>query len=279
MAESLSDWLALREAVDHASRSKALTLAFAAALPPARPLRIVDLGSGTGSNVRYLAPLLPSPQQWVAVDRDAALMDESKGSAPVIERKVMNLGDPDASAIASVVAGAHLVTASALLDLVSDRWLRALASACRVHGAAALFALTYNGRSECTPVEPEDDHVRQLFNTHQRRNDKGFGVAAGPDAVDRATAAFVGAGYHVRSEPSDWILTPDSRALQTQLIDGWASVSTEVAPAESAAIADWRGRRQAHVNAGRSTIVVGHDDLAATLMTISRGGFITRQAR
>src|SRR5258707_11635990 len=111
-------------------------------------------------------------------------MDESKGSAPAIERKVMNLGDPDASAIASVVAGAHLVTASALLDLVSERWLRELASACRSHGAAALFALTYNGRSACTPVEPEDDHVRQLFNTHQRRNDKGFGIAAGPDAVD-----------------------------------------------------------------------------------------------
>ena len=41
----------------------------------------------------------------------------------------------------------HLVTGAALLDLVSDRWLAELASHCREAGAAALFALTYNGQT------------------------------------------------------------------------------------------------------------------------------------
>ena len=275
MAESLSSWLALREAVDHASRSRALTLAVAASLPSARPLRIVDLGSGTGSNVRYLAPLLPSPQQWVTVDRDESLMAELRGNAPDIERKTMNLGDFDER----ILAGAHLVTASALLDLVSDRWLRALADACRSQGAAALFALSYDGRSHCTPEEPEDDRVRELFNTHQRRNDKGFGLAAGPDAVERAADAFIAVGYDVRREPSDWILTPDLRTLQTQLIDGWADASAEIAPAEADDIADWHGRRLMHVSEGRSTIVVGHEDMAATLLTFRPGEFATGPAR
>ena len=261
MAESLSDWLALREPVDHASRSIALTRAIASAMPADRPLRIVDLGSGTGSNIRYLSPLLPSPQRWLVVDREPALMAQATSSDTSTESRTMNLGELDAD----LIAGAHLVTASALLDLVSDSWLRRLAQACRAHRAAALFALTYTGQSRCSPAEPEDEDVRELFNTHQRRNDKGFGLAAGPGAVESAAAAFAYAGYRVRREPSDWILTPNMTDLQAQLIDGWAEASTEVAPAESVSISSWRARRQAHVSAGRSTIVVCHEDLVAIL--------------
>ena len=264
MRESLSEWLALRQSVDHASRSLALTRAVVAALPEHRPLRIVDLGSGTGSNVRYLAPLLPSPQSWLTVDRDANLMDQSAGAGVSIERRVTNLGDFDPA----IVARAHLVTASALLDLVSERWLRELASACRSAGAVVLFALTYDGRSECAPAEPEDERVRELFNTHQRRSDKGFGVAAGPDAVAKTLRAFRDLAYDVRHEPSDWILGPEMQVLQNKLIDGWAIAATEVAPAEAVAIADWRQRRLYHVSAGRSKIVVGHADISGTITNL-----------
>ena len=95
-----------------------------------------------------------------------------------------------------------------------------------------LFALTYNGHSECSPEEPEDAGVLELFNTHQRQNDKGFGAAAGPDAVARTIAAFTESGYNVRSETTNWMLTPEMKALQQQLIDGWADASSEIAPAK-----------------------------------------------
>src|SRR5581483_1374987 len=103
-------------------------------------------------------------------------------------------------------AGSQLVTASALLDLVSDRWLSELAASCRTAGAAALFALTYDGRSTCDPGEPEDEDIRALMNRHQRNNDKGFGRAAGPDAAAAAVRAFESSGYRVRTESSDWAL-------------------------------------------------------------------------
>ena len=35
---------------------------------------IHDLGSGTGSMSRWLAPRLPGPQHWVLHDRDADLL-------------------------------------------------------------------------------------------------------------------------------------------------------------------------------------------------------------
>jgi len=132
-------------------------------------------------------------------------------------------------------------------------------------GAAALFPLNYNGRSRCTPAEPEDEEVRALMNRHQK-SDKGLGgVAAGPDASDCAERSFLAAGFHVRRETSDWVLEPGQGELQVQLIQGWAHAALELAPERRQSIADWLARRLAHVTAGRSHIVVGHDDVAAWL--------------
>jgi hypothetical protein len=267
MSETLSDWLALREAADAAARSAALTRAVADRLPRDRPLRVVDLGTGTGSNVRYLMPHLPAAaQQWLLVDRDRALIAQAIRSlrpahSIVVETRAMNLGALDSRLFSS----RDLVTASALLDLVSDMWLQELAKECRAASAVALFALTYNGRSQCLPEEREDETIRELMNRHQRQNDKGFGRAAGPDAVDVAERCFADAGYHVTREPSDWVLTPEAGELQRQLVEGWASAAREMEPDQTPMIDDWRRRRLEHIAAARSRITVGHEDLAAWL--------------
>src|SRR5215472_11558798 len=163
MTDSLADWLSLREAADAAARSQTLLAELVAALPARRPLRIVDLGTGTGSNVRYLSSRLPQPQEWLVVDRDPSLLDRLTARVDVpLTTRATNLG----------TLTDDLVTASALLDLVSEPWLQRLARACREAGAAALFALTYNGESQCDPHEPEDEWVRSLMNRHQRQNDR-----------------------------------------------------------------------------------------------------------
>jgi hypothetical protein len=264
-ADSLSRWLALREPADTAARSAPLTRAIAEALPDDRPLRILDLGSGTGSNVRYLSPRLPVPQQWLVVDRDQELLAEVSGQNANchIDTLCRNLGTLDDPILFS---GRHLVTSSALLDLVSDEWLHALAGHCRTSRAAALFTLNYNGRSQCIPVEAEDDTIRDLMNRHQRTNDKGFGRAAGPDAVDCAAASFAAAGYQMRREASDWMLLPGQRELQRQLIEGWAQAAEEIAQEQRSMIHNWLARRLAHIEEGRSRVIVGHDDLAAWLV-------------
>ena len=286
MDDSLSSWLALREPADVAARSVPLTRAIREMLPRDGPLRVLDLATGTGSNIRYLADHLSGHQTWLAVDHDAALLAElpARMSAwaavrgygvavepgalvirgaglqcDIAETRRLDLG---ALADATIFAGAHLVTASALLDLVSETWLRALADRCRASGAAALFALTYNGQSSCVPSEPEDDAIRHLMNRHQK-TDKGFGAAAGPDATDEAARAFAAVGYRVRREASDWVLPPDARDLQRRLIEGWADAAAEIASDQSGAIDAWLARRLAHVEAGRSQLTVGHEDLAA----------------
>ena len=281
-------WLALREPADAAARADALATALAARLGFPAELRVADLGSGTGANARYLLSRLPSPQAWLLADADPALLAVMAGAmalwAPSHACRTAHAGDgvdvtgatiaarltsrqadlTDDSALDALVAGRHLVTASALLDLVSAAWLEALLARCRDAGAAVLFALSYDGRLACEPVEPGDELVRELVNTHQQ-GDKGFGPALGPTAASAAARQLAGLGYTVRTAASDWRLGIKDAALQRSLIDGWATAAREAPGAARDAVDAWHARRLAHLDAGRSTLIVGHQDLAAWL--------------
>ena len=87
----------------------------------------------------------------------------------------------------------------------------------------------------------------------------------GPEASAVAARCFEAAGYAVERARSDWRLTPDARELQTQLIHGWADAAGEMTPHQLPMIRSWLARRLAHIDAGRSHITVGHDDLAGWL--------------
>ena len=179
-----------------------------------------------------------------------------------VETRQLNLGPLDAL---EIFAGCHLVTASALLDLVSEQWLRLLAARCRAVGSTALFAITYNGGSSCTPADPEDDMIRDLLNRHQKTDNGLGGPAAGPDAAACAARCFSEVGYRVQSAPSDWALGSAERELQRRLIEGWAEAATQLAPGETSRIGRWRTRRLRHIDADRSRVVVHHVDIAAWL--------------
>jgi hypothetical protein len=255
MGDFTAEWLTLREPADHAARSANLTQALVDALKPEPSPRILDLASGTGSNFRYLTTLCPGAR-WLLVDRDAALLARAP-KTPSVETRQVNLATFEDR---TIFAGRALVTASALLDLVSEAWLGELAALCALNRPAVLFALSYDGRIECVPADAYDAQVVALVNEHQL-TDKGFGPALGPTATTCAERCFRNCGYRTRRASSDWILTPASQALQRPLIDGWAQAATELAPLQTDVIEAWRRRRHAHVDANQSHIVVGHEDI------------------
>ncbi len=289
MGEFDADWLTIRESADAAARSVAVTDAVAEHLAsrvgPGSELSILDLGSGTGANLRYLAGRLPRPQCWRLVDRDAVLLAQvlPRVSAWATGRGAIVSGTPCGTVVrgsdldcrievrrvdlarldrADLFGGRALVTASALLDLVSARWLHQLAEACGGVGAVVLFVLTYDGRWSCTPEDRSDETVRQLVNRHQH-SVKGFGRALGPDATGHAARAFEAVGYEVQSASSDWRLGPTDGVLQRALIEGWSTAARQIDPSSADAIEAWRARRLAWVGEAVSQIDVGHSDLAA----------------
>lgn len=264
--ESFSaDWLSLREPADHEARAHALVARLAAHLPP-HGARGVDLAAGTGSNVRYLLPRLPNIAHWTLVDHDAALLAQAwRRLSPIAlpAGRSFDVRQGDLKDLAALpIDGAALVSAAALLDLVSATWLEAFARRCREAHVHVLCALSYDGRLDGDPAEPLDARVRDLVNAHQR-TDKGFGAALGPNAAMAAAEAFAAEGYAVTLAPSDWVLDASHADLQRPLIAGWAEAAAAMAPDETAAIASWRASRLAAVDAAASRLRVGHQDLLA----------------
>jgi SAM-dependent methyltransferase len=259
-------WLALREPVDAAARCVSLARVARDALQRSPAcIDVIDLGAGTGANLRYVAPLIETAQRWLLVDNDPVLLeaavDRVQLRRPTAHCEVQTLTLDLATQLSRLpLPAGSLLTASALLDLVSAAWLRELIQRGAAAGALMWFALTYDGRMACHPADPEDAEVRELVNRHHL-TDKGFGAAVGPGAARLTQELLAAHGYHVHCAASDWHIAPEQLALQHALVEGWCQAAAEIAPDRAAMLQGWLARRRAHIAAARSELRVGHVDI------------------
>ena len=247
------EWLALREGADAAARSAELAERLGRHLATASRLVIHDLGGGSGAMSRWLAPRLPRPQHWVVHDLDAGLLKLAVAGAPdavTVEGRRSDI----TRLTRGELAGASLITASALLDLLTEDALTHVLVACA--GCPMLLALTVVGRVTLTPEEPLDALIGAAFNAHQRRGGK-----LGPDAVAVAVDELRRAGAEVRVRPSPWRLSGDRADLVAEWFAGWVAAACEQEPALAAEAGPYRDRRLAQAAAGELDVIVDHADL------------------
>lgn len=263
MSEYSVEWLALREPYDAAARNAAVLDAVALAFAGQTTTSVVDLGSGTGAMARALGPHLPLRQSWNLVDNSLTLLARASPSASPPYLSVTTTVLDLARDLERVLDGpVNLVTASALLDLVSPAWLDRLIVEVAARRLPFYGALTYDGRAVAEPVVRHDLELLAGFNLHQR-TDKGFGPALGPAAAMCAVRRFEQLGYAVVLGRSDWVFGPDDRAIQDALFAGWAEVGLLTTTLSSNEIAGWLAWRRTHLARGRSRLRVGHLDIFA----------------
>ena len=247
------EWLVLREPADAAARSAELAERLRRHLGAARGLVIHDLGGGSGAMGRWLAPRLPEPQHWVLHDRDAGLLDLAVLAAPAsasvtVEPRLSDVTrlDPDE------LAGAGLITCSALLDLLTADELARMLGACV--GRPMLLALTVVGRVALTPADPLDAEIAAAFDAHQRRDRR-----LGPDATAAAVEQLRATGAEVLVRPSPWRLGAAQSGLIAEWLDGWVAAACEQDPMLDADA--YRDLRLAQAAAGELAVTVDHADL------------------
>lgn len=261
------EWLSLREPADHLARSRALVDRLLSLLPRDGVVVVHDLGSGTGSMTRWLAPLLPGRQRWVLHDLDDTLLAHAAATASSHPHRdaavaITTLHGDVSEIDATALAGSTLVTTSALLDLLTVDEVMGIATACTGAGCPALFTLSVTGHVQLTPHHPLDAAIEAAFNAHQRRVVDGRRLL-GPDAVAQAVTAFsrLGADVHVADSP--WRLGADHVDLIGEWLTGWVAAAVEQQPGLAGSTRGYLAQRLAEAAAGRLEVSVGHADLLA----------------
>jgi SAM-dependent methyltransferase len=259
------EWLALREPADAAARSTELVDLVAQTLRPVGRTIVHDLACGTGSMSRWLAPRLAGPQHWVLYDWDPDLLRHAAATMPraaadgaeiTFETRSRDITRLDAADL----TGASLITASALLDMLTADEVGRVVTACVGATCPALLTLSVIGRVDLTPADPLDHQVASAFNRHQRRTVGGRALL-GPDAVGFAVDESTRLGAEVIVRPSPWRLGPAEATLATEWFVGWLGAACEQQPELSAATSRYGDRRRAEAAAGRLGVTVSHDDL------------------
>lgn len=249
-----SDWLDLRATADGRARDAGLAARLGTHFAGHSSLRVLDLGAGTGANLRATAPLIACSQHWLLTDNDPALLARC---APLPGTEIATrTADLSEGVEALFDPAPELVTCSAFLDLCGAAWLDRLAEAVARSGAALYAVLSYDGREVWEPPHPLDPQVLTAFHADQRR-DKGLGPSLGPDAHAYLAQSLRGRGYRVAEGASDWVLQPPrDAALVAALAQGSADA---VAGALGQGTAEtWHAAR-----AVAQRVIIGHQDLLA----------------
>jgi|LakMenEpi03Aug12_release.lakeMendotaPanAssembly.Ray.scaffolds.fasta_scaffold252962_1 hypothetical protein len=286
-------WLALREPVDHRSRNAMLqnqVVDFLNQCAPVAPglMHITDLGSGTGSNLRALAPHFGAMQCWTLVDYDADLLRAARATLLSWADGVLDSNAITSIGVAGIFSGTieplvitknrktiaiqfrcadlltdyrnilneptDLITAAAFFDLVAEPWLTEF---CAALTKPLYTVLTYDGKETWGPPNALDTDVLRAFHAHQS-TDKGFGGALGPRAAEHLQSLLQGRGFTTVCAPSPWRMDYRDHALIEQLALGTASAVREIGMLANSAIDQWE-----QVRLQASHCEIGHIDLFA----------------
>lgn len=269
------DWLALREPADHAARNPQVLAAVGSTFSERQSLSIIDLGSGAGSNLRGSYSVLPARQHWTLVDADSRLLSvarrklaewadeaQEQGEELVLRKDdktlTVDFRQADLTKELEWVLGwqPDLVTAAALFDLASVRWLERFVASLVSMRLPLYTVLTYDGRESWEPAHPEDQRMLAAFHHHQH-SDKGFGPAAGPEATEAMAQAFRKAGTAVTVGESPWQLGSAQSDLVRELAAGIAGAVTETGHVSPEAIVGWLEAKRG------ASVTIGHQDLWA----------------
>jgi hypothetical protein len=265
------EWLTLREHADASARAPELVEIvrdhLRASARPGVATVIRDLGCGTGSMGRWLAGRLGGPQLWILHDRDPGLLASAAEGMPRVaadgtEVTARTRPGDFTGLRAEELAGTSLVTASAVLDLLTGEEVDELVAKCVEAGCAALLTLTVTGRVEIEPADPLDAEFTAAFNAHQRRR-VGDRQLLGPDAGSAAADAFARRGVSVRTRPSPWRLGSEHLELTEEWLRGWIGAACVWEPDLRCPAAGYLRRRLDAGMAGELRVTVGHVDVLA----------------
>ena len=192
-----NNWLRLRETVDKKSRNLKVIKLINNKYNHKDNIKIIDLGTGAGSNYNYLKPKFKFNQDWLFTDISSNSMNYFKENLKLSQKitstkfKIFDvISDLDKIKFNNF----NIVTGSAFLDILPKNWFYKFHKY-NLKTDIILFAINYNGSFKFFPKHKYDKNIVNFFNMDQK-TDKGIGLkAVGPDCSQLIKKTFKNTHY------------------------------------------------------------------------------------
>ena len=234
-----TDWLNERFRFDNTARSTIVENELFSHLSNKNKLKIVDIGSGSGSSCVYLMKKLPQDQDWTFVELNPNL---AKASLIRLERIALDnnweahrsqntliIQTPDKNINIKVIhasfleldsfldlSAVDLVTAAAVFDLLSVKMLHDFLGKLLTHKVALLATINYAGMA-FQPAEVADIYFAHLYGQHMLRP-RDFGQSTGPNCSRLMMDFHQKKGINAICEPSNWLVRPTDKKMHRFLL-------------------------------------------------------------
>ena len=182
-----NSWLYKREKIDHFSKNLKIIDKINSALKDLENIHILDLGTGTGSNFRFLSKKIKHKNQfWTLIDISKSSLYQAKNNI-ILNNKVKKVSFKYNDAIKNIKKTNFnqfdLVTGSAFLDIMPYNWFKEFHKL-NQNTKIIYFSINYDGYFKFNPHHSLDNKMIKLFNKDQQSKKDGKVKAVGPDCSE-----------------------------------------------------------------------------------------------
>ena len=193
MHEFQNSWLFQREKIDNLSKNISIINKINRVLKNYDEIRIIDLGTGTGSNFRYLSKKIKFKNQfWTLMDLSKSSLNQAKKNIVTnnkIKKIILKHDDIIKNIQQHNFEDYDLVTGSAFLDIMPFDWFKKFYIKNK-NTKLVYFSINYDGYIKFYPKHNLDRDILQLFNNDQKSKKNNKTRAVGPDCSNIINRCF-----------------------------------------------------------------------------------------
>ena len=256
-----NSWLFQREKIDNLSKNKFIISKINSYLKTLDQIRIIDLGTGTGSNFRYLSKKIKfKNQSWTLMDISKSSLNEAKKNI-IANSKIKKINLKKVDIIKNIQQHKFndydLVTGSAFLDIMPFNWFKKFYLKNK-NTKLVYFSINYDGYFKFYPQHKLDRDILELFNDDQKSKKNNKTNAVGPDCSEIIKSYFIET-HKCYLFNSNWS-NVKNKNFQLMFLDFCESI---ILKNKKTNLLDWLEFRKLNVINNKSKLSVNNKDFLA----------------
>lgn len=261
MHEFENSWLFQREKIDNLSKNNLIIKKINSFFKSDQDVKLMDLGTGTGSNFRFLSRKIKQKRQhWTLIDISKKSLLAAKNKIS-ISNKIVNLSIINKNLIKNInqidFKNFDIVTGSAFLDIMPFDWFKKFYQQNK-KTKIIYFAINYDGFFQFYPRHKYDKKVLLLFNSDQKSIKHKKDRAVGPDCTKIIEKQFLKT-HKTFSFNSNWDIN-NNKKFQLMFLNFCENV---IKKNKINNLNEWLDYRKSQIKKNESRLIVNNKDFLA----------------